>query len=193
MLIIPGSRRSGSLNRALANEVAGRIIARGHFVEVLDWEAHALPIYDGDLEAVGGMPADATALKRRLHAAPALIFVSPEYNASFPPLLKNALDWVSRPDEEHYGRLEPFAGKPALLFAASPGRLGGLRGLRHLREVLNQLGSIVMPREFAMGQAALSRGRLALGEADAGMIDAVLDQLRDPVAYGPQRQLALTG
>lgn len=193
IMVVPGSRRRGSLNRALADEVAVRLMARQHPAGVLDWADHELPLYDGDLEAAGGLPAAAAALKRRFHAAPALVFVSPEYNASFSPLLKNALDWVSRPDDGRCGRLEPFAGKPVLLFAASPGQLGGLRGLRHLREVLNQLGSIVMPREFAMGRAVLQDGRLVPGEKENGMIDEVLDQLAVAGVFGQPERPALSG
>jgi NAD(P)H-dependent FMN reductase len=152
VLVIPGSNREASLNRRLAAAAARAAVAAGAAVTVLDLKDFGLPIYDGDLEAEAGLPANALRLKSLIAAHDALIIASPEYNASIPPLLKNAIDWASRPGD---GALpaNPFAGRFALLASASPGALGGLRGLAHLRAVLEQLGTWLLPQSFALAAA----------------------------------------
>lgn len=107
------------------------------------------PIHDGDLEAGAGLPANALRLKPLIASHDALIIASPEYNASIAPLLKNAIDWASRPGDGAQPA-NPFAGRFALLMSASPGALGGLRGLAHLRAVLEQLGTWLLPQSFAL-------------------------------------------
>ena len=152
VLVIPGSNREASLNRRLAAAAARAAVAAGAVVTVLDLKDFDLPIYDGDLEAEAGLSANALRLKALIAAHDALIIAAPEYNASIPPLLKNAIDWASRPG---VGALpaNPFAGRFALLLSASPGALGGLRGLAHLRAVLEQLGTWLLPQSFALAAA----------------------------------------
>lgn len=154
ILIIPGSRRSDSLNVKLAAHVAALIGAHDGQAMLAHLDDYTMPIYNGDLERASGLPPAALRLKRLMHECDGLAFVSPEYNASIAPLLKNAIDWASRPHDPAAGELQPFRDKPAALFAAAPGGLGGIRGLRHLRDVLNQLGALVLPSEFALAHAS---------------------------------------
>ncbi len=152
ILIFAGSARRESCNRRFARVVAQQVAASGVRATLLELADHPLPLYDGDLEAASGLPENALRLKEIFIAHDAFIIVSPEYNSSIPPLLKNTLDWVSRPLPEQSGYV-PFSGKPAALCSASPGFLGGMRGLRHLREVLTELRMIVLPQQVALAAA----------------------------------------
>lgn len=107
-----------------------------------------VPLYNGDVEQRDGVPHGAQAFGRRIHAADGLLLVSPEYNFSLPGTLKNLIDWVSRI------RPVPLRGKHGLLLAASPGAIGGIRGLWQLRIPLEGLGLIVFPDMFALPNAA---------------------------------------
>lgn len=152
VLILPGSARKGSLNTQLAHAAAGAVQRAGGETTLVNLRDLALPLYDGDLEAAEGLPAGARSLKAAFKAHDALLFCSPENNSSVSALLKNAIDWVSRPDGAEGGGV-PFQGKVALLTAASPGALGGLRGMRHLRDSLEGLGVLVLPQTLAIPAA----------------------------------------
>jgi len=152
VLIFAGSTRRESFNRRLAQVAARQVAATGAQATLLELADTPLPLYDGDLEASSGPPDNALKLKKIFIAHDAFILVSPEYNSSIPPLLKNTIDWVSRPLPEQSGYV-PFSGKPAALLSASPGNLGGLRGLRHLREVLTELQMIVLPKQVSLSAA----------------------------------------
>lgn len=161
LLAFCGSARRDSVNRRLL--AAGMVAARRAGAEVtsLDLTRELLPLYDGDAEAAQGLPPAALELKRQFAAHDGFLIATPEYNGFFTPLLKNTLDWVSRPLE---GSPPPFAGKAAGLLAASPGAQGGLRGLPHLRLLLSNLGVTVSPAQMALGnaeQAFTTDGRLA--------------------------------
>jgi NAD(P)H-dependent FMN reductase len=105
------------------------------------------PSYDGDVEKASGVPAGAERLRERLAAADAFIIASPEYNASMPGVLKNAIDWVSRV------RPQPFNGRQGMLISASPSMAGGNRGLWSLRVPLEHLGGRIYPDMFSLAQA----------------------------------------
>ena len=152
VLIFAGSTRRESFNRRLARVAAQQVACSGGEATLLELADYPLPLYDGDLEAASGLPANALKLKEIFIAHDAFIFVSPEYNSSIPALLKNTIDWVSRPLPEQSGYV-PFSGKPAALLSASPGNLGGMRGLRHLRDVLNELQMIVLPKQVSLPAA----------------------------------------
>lgn len=155
ILILAGSTRRDSFNRKLARVAAAAAESAGGQPTLLELADHPLPLYNGDLEAGAGLPDAARRLKDIFIAHDALILVSPEYNSSIPALLKNTLDWVSRPVPEagpNSGYL-PFQGKPAALMSASPGALGGMRGLRHLRDVLIELRMLVLPEVVSVGAA----------------------------------------
>lgn len=149
VLAFAGSVRKASMNRRLGLAAAGGARAAGAEVTWLELAEHPLPLYDGDLEAGSGIPAEVMALKDIFDAHDALLIACPEYNSSVTPLLKNTLDWVSRPVQ---GRppLHAFQGKVAGLVAGSGGALGGLRGLVHVRQILGNIGVIVVPEQRAV-------------------------------------------
>ncbi len=124
----------------------------GAEVTFIDLKDYPLPLFDEDLEQVEGTPENATKLKRLFIEHEGLLIASPEYNSSISPLLKNTIDWVSRPVEGE-PRMAAYVGKVASLLAASPGGLGGLRGLTHVRSILSSIGVIVLPDQVAISQA----------------------------------------
>lgn len=150
LLAISGSSRQGSLNKQLLDAAINVARTLGADVTLIDLRALALPIYDGDLETTAGLPDGCVALKQALAGHDALLLASPEYNGFFSPLLKNAIDWASRPQA---GQPSPFAGTVAALLAASPGALGGIRGLPAVRQLLNNLGVLVTPGQMSLPRA----------------------------------------
>lgn len=177
ILVFSGSARSGSHNKQLASAAAQALQRSGAEVTLIDLADFPMPIYNADLEAKEGVPASAKELKVLFMAHNALLISSPENNASVTSLLKNTLDWVSRPDETHDGRL-PYRNKVAALVSASPGMLGGLRGLVHLRAILQTLGVLVLPEQFA-----LSRAHEAFAK-DGSLLDAKHQATLDGIARG---------
>ncbi len=153
ILILPGSARRDSVNRKLAAVAAEIVTEAGAEALLVDPADFPLPLFDQDLEEAEGLPAAAKSLKKMFLGASAVIFVSPEYNSSVTPLMKNIIDWVSRAESDDEPPLAAYKGKVAGLLAASPGALGGLRGLVHLRSILGNLGVLVVPKQFALGAA----------------------------------------
>lgn len=152
ILVFAGSARSGSLNKKLARVAVEALQAAGATATFIDLADYPLPLYDGDLEARDGLPANARKLKDLFMAHQGLFIASPENNASVSALLKNTLDWISRQDGKESG-LVPYQGKVAAIAGASPGALGGLRGLTHLRAILQTLKVLVLSEQFALGRA----------------------------------------
>lgn len=152
VLAFAGSARKDSLNKRLVRVAAGVARDAGAQVTLLDLDDFEMPVYHGDHEAAGGLPPAAQRLREAFLAHDALLISSPENNASVPAALKNAIDWVSRPHAGQNG-LVPYQGKVAALLAASPGALGGLRGLQHLRAILQTLGVLVITEQFALPRA----------------------------------------
>lgn len=142
-LVFAGSTRKGSLHRELADLAAASIERQGDEATVVDLRDYPMPIYDGDFEAANGLPESVRKLKKLFSGHDALVIASPEYNGSFPALVKNVIDWLTRaePGERHS---LAFRGKPVTLIATSPGPGGGKRGLRHLRELLEMIGARVV-------------------------------------------------
>jgi NAD(P)H-dependent FMN reductase len=158
VLVFGASLRDGSLNQRLAALAAEVVEAHGGVVDEARMGDFDCPSYDADEEAEGHMPLGAERLRQRLVAADALLVASPEYNASMPGCLKNAIDWASR------FRPQPFNGRQTLLMSASPSMVGGNRGLWALRIPLEHLGARVYPDMFSLAtahQAFDERGRLA--------------------------------
>jgi NAD(P)H-dependent FMN reductase len=149
-LALSGSSRQGSLNQGVLAVASAAARTAGAEVETLDLRELGLPVFDQDLEAAEGLPAGAKRLKAAMKRAQGLLIASPEYNSLVTPLLLNALDWASRP-EPGEPMLAAFAGKAAGLVAASPGALGGLRGLFALRAMLQNAGVLVLPDMAAVG------------------------------------------
>ncbi len=152
ILVFAGSARRDSLNKKLARVAADAARAGGAEVTLIDLGDYPMPIYHGDLEEQTGLPENASRLKQLFLKHDALLLVSPENNASVPALMKNTLDWLSRQDGDQSG-LVPYAGKVAALLAASPGGLGGLRGLVHLRQILQNFNVLVLSEQFALPHA----------------------------------------
>ena len=154
VLALSGSLRQAALNTALLR-AAQELAPDDTVVDVYD-ELAAIPPYDDDTR-LAGYPPVVERLRARVRRADALIFATPEYNRSFSGVLKNAIDWVSRPPEQ------PFSGKPALVTGAGPGLLGTALANYQLRQVLSVLGVHVLPgMEFLVGGATdkFENGRL---------------------------------
>lgn len=152
ILAFAGSTRTGSLNRrALEHAVQGAREA-GAEVTLIDLRDYNLPLFNGDLELSHGQPEASVRLKALFKSHHGLLIACPEYNSSITPLLKNTLDWISRPHEGESG-LIPYQGKLGALVSASEGHLGGLRSLRHVREILTALQVIVIPKQMALAKA----------------------------------------
>lgn len=152
ILAFAGSTRSGSYNKKLVRLAAEAAKASGAEVRLLDLRELNLPIYDGDLEEEFGLPEGALLLKKLMKESDGFIISAPEYNSSITGVLKNAIDWASRPAPAEKP-LEPFSGKLALLLAASPGAFGGIRGLPISRLILSNLGTMVLPQQLAISRA----------------------------------------
>lgn len=154
VLAFAGSTREGSLNRRLVRVAARGAQAAGADCSLIELREWPLPLYDGDVERVQGLPPAARALKQRLARSSALLVASPEYNGSLSGVLKNTLDWLSRSAESPGPDLAGFRGKVAGVMSASTGPLGGARGLLHLRAVLGALGCLVLPDDVTVRNAA---------------------------------------
>ena len=152
ILVFAGSTRADSLNRKLAREAAAELRRAGAEVTEVELRDYPMSIYDGDIEAAEGLPPAAKALKELLRKHDALLIASPEYNGSFSALMKNTIDWISRPEPGEQP-LATLRGKVAALVSASPGPGGGRRGLRHLRELLEMIGMRVIPEQLAVAKA----------------------------------------
>ncbi len=152
ILAFAGSTRTGSYNKKLVKLAAAQTDAAGAAVTLLDLRDCAMPLFDQDLEARDGLPPGAQRFKELLLAHQGLLIASPEYNSSISGVLKNAIDWASRPAPNE-APLACFADKTAALLSASPGALGGLRGLVHLRAILGNIGVLVLPNQVAVPKA----------------------------------------
>ncbi len=142
-----------------------------------------MPRYDGHLEKTSGLPESTMRLTALMIDHHALLLASPEYNGGITAVLKNALDWAARREGDE-APLAAYRGKIAGLVAASPGRLGGARSLIALRQVLTSCGALVIPQQFALGEAAQAfddSGALKDSEhraAAAGVAQALIDTTR---------------
>src|SRR6267154_1300569 len=133
ILVIPGSLRTGSLNARLAAAAAYELAQADAEVTRISLADFPLPIYDGDLQLKSGVPKNAVNLKRMVGAHQGVLIVTPEYNSSVPPLVKNAIDWVTRVQDGGEARGQVFRERTFAIAAASESRLGGARSLEGLR------------------------------------------------------------
>lgn len=151
--VVVGSTRTASFNRALGNVAVRALEAQGAFVTDVDLATFDLPLYSAEIEALD-FPADAERLKALFAEQNGLLFVSPEYNGSVPPLLKNAIDWASRPTGgESLVALTAYRGKASAVMSASISPFGGLRGLAHLRQILSTIQTLVLPEQVLVPNA----------------------------------------
>lgn len=182
ILVIPGSIRTGSLNARLADVAVKELALLDVDVTRISLGDFPLPIYDGDLENKSGVPKNAVDLKRMIGAHHGVFIVSPEYNSSVPPLLKNAIDWVTRVRDRNETFGQVFRERAFAVGAASDGKFGGLRVLMALRQTLALgCGATVIPQQMALSfadQAFDDMDRFK-DERDAAMLRATMKQLID--------------
>jgi chromate reductase, NAD(P)H dehydrogenase (quinone) len=152
ILAFAGSARKGSFNKMLVRVAAAGARAAGAEVTLVELEDYALPLFNQDDEAEHGLPENARKLKDLMLSHQGFLISSPEYNSSITPLLKNTIDWASRPVAGE-PPLACFDGKAALLISASPGALGGMRALVHVRAILGNIGTHVLPGTISISQA----------------------------------------
>ena len=175
ILAFAGSTRESSYNKKLVNIAAKIAQNTGAQVKVIDLRDYPLPLYDGDLEEKSGVPDNALAVRAMMMESHGIILSCPEYNSAISAVLKNTIDWVSRP-VPNQPALAAFTGKTAALLAASPGALGGLRGLASVRSILSNLGMIVVPKQYALSNAANAFNNDSL--KDESTHDRVSDVIR---------------
>ncbi|MEB3310250.1 MAG: NAD(P)H-dependent oxidoreductase [Snowella sp.] len=152
ILAFAGSARQNSFNKKLVKLAAEGAQLAGAQVTYVDLRELPMPLYDQDLEAEQGFPDTVKQFKALLKANQGFLIACPEYNSSITPLLKNAIDWASRPEPNEPG-LVCFRDKIAVLMSTSTGALGGLRGLVHVRAILGNIGVIVLPDQKAIPNA----------------------------------------
>jgi NAD(P)H-dependent FMN reductase len=177
ILVLPGSTRIGSHNVKLAALAAKELTLLDVDVTRISLADYPLPIYEADLEVRGGQPANALKLKQMIMAHHGVFIASPEYSASVTPILKNAIDWVSRVRERGDPTYAAFKGRAFAISSASPGRIGGLRSLMALRQILELgCGALVTPE-----QVSIQRAESAFDDmdniADAGIASQFRTQL----------------
>lgn len=153
ILVFGGSLRRDSFNQKLATIAAEGARSAGADVTLIALRDFPMPVFDEDIENAVGKPEAAARLKALFSEHHGLIIASPEYNSSISAALKNAIDWVSRSDSDDEPALSALTGKTAAICAASPGGLGGLRGLVHLRSILGNIGITVLPDQIAVSSA----------------------------------------
>lgn len=159
LLFLAGSCRKGSINMKLAkaaSEMAAGMAALPTFIDLADYE---LPLYNGDYEDENGVPEAAKKLKQVFMDHDGFFIASPEYNSGYSPLLKNTIDWMTRPMGDDVPGLAAFDGKIGAISATSPGGLGGIRGLVQLRMLLGNINVHMIP-----AQAAISNGMNAFND-----------------------------
>ena len=180
ILALSGSTRRESFNSRLLAAAATMAEKAGAEVTVINLDDSPLPIMNQDLESEEGQPENAARLKQLFVESDGLLIASPEYNSSISPLLKNTLDWVSRRAGDEPPAVA-YKGKTVALLSASPGRLGGIRGLVHVRSVLNTLGSLVLADQGSVSSAfsAFDDDGNLVNDHDVKRIESVTRQLVD--------------
>lgn len=181
VLGLAGSTRRESFNKQLVRCALDRLQTLGAEPVFLDLADYRMPLYDGDLEAAEGVPAEARALALAIADSDVLLISTPEYNGAVPALLKNSFDWMTRlpaplNDTHTISGLKLLSGRPLQLLSASPGPLGGMRSLMLARLMFAHLGLWVLPGSLSLGSAATAfdtHGQLA-DERRARQLDDVL-------------------
>jgi chromate reductase len=154
ILIIPGSLRTGSHNARLAALAAKELVLAEGEVTRISLEDYPLPLFDADLAASSGMPAAAPRLKAMLMAHRGVFITSPEYSASVTPLLKNAIDWVSRVRDGAEPTYAAFKNRVFAIGSATASSSGGVRSMMALRQILELgCGALVIPEQVSVPRA----------------------------------------
>jgi chromate reductase, NAD(P)H dehydrogenase (quinone) len=153
ILVFPGSNRAGAYSGKVADAAARELARLECHVTRISLIDYPLPLMDEDLQRLEGIPDNAMKLGRLIAAHDGILIASPEYNGSIPPLLKNAIDWVSRISRDGGAALKPYAGKIIGLCSSSPGNFAGILALSHLRPVLIRLGAQVVSEQCSIPHA----------------------------------------
>lgn len=151
LLAFSGSLRQHSFNQSIVIAASDGAKAAGAEVTIVHLNDFKAPLFNEDDEAASGIPANAKKLKALMMEHDGFLIATPEYNSSFSAALKNAIDWASRM-EEGETPLQAFKGKTATLMAASPGAIGGIRGLVPLSMLLGNIGMHVYPVQHAISK-----------------------------------------
>lgn len=176
IIIIPGSTRTGAFSVQLGVAIKQALEAKGCDVTLVDMTDYPLPLLNQDLEQASGPPQQAKDLATLVSRHHGVVLVNPEYNASLTPLMKNALDWMSR----DMGDAKPYQNRAFALASSSPGGLGGIRALSHARDILVSIGAqeVISP-QLGVGNATNTfddDGNLAV-ERLQGMLQTYCDRL----------------
>ena len=171
ILVFAGSARRGAFSKQLAAAATTAITEWGAKPTLIDLADYDAPIYNGDLEDALGIPETVLEFRRLIATHHGLAIATPEYNGFVTPLLQNLVCWASRPSPgDDFGTV--FQGKPVALMASSPGRLGGVRVVPRLRDMVAELGMIPVPgfvTVAAAGSAFGDDGRLAEAAGEDGL------------------------
>ncbi len=178
IMAFAGSARRESFNRKLVATAAIKARTLGADVTLVELADYPIPLFDGDLEAVEGIHDNATKLRQLMLDHDALLIACPEYNGSITPLLKNVIDWTSRP-ADGVAMSAAYRGKVAGLLSASPGSLGGMRGLVHVRAILSGMGVLVVPGDMSLGGAhsAFSDNGALIDDKSNARLERILSTL----------------
>ncbi len=153
ILVFAGSTRVGAYSGKMADAATKELALHGAEVTRISLADYPLPIMDEDLQRERGIPENAMRLGRLFAAHDGLLIATPEYNASIPPLLKNAIDWVSRISIDGGAPLHPYRDKVVALCSSSSGKFAGIRCLYHLRAVLMSIGAQIVTQQCSIGEA----------------------------------------
>lgn len=153
VLAFAGSLRKDSFNKKLVKIAMQGAEEAGAEVTYINLEDYPMPVYSAEIEEQQGLPESVLKLKKLMFNSDAFLIASPEYNSSISGPLKNVIDWVSRPASAEEVYLSCFIDKVAMIISASPGALGGLRGLVHLRSILENIFTYVIPSQKSLPNA----------------------------------------
>lgn len=183
IVAIAGSLRQQSFNGVLAKIAAKSAMMAGAEVEVLNLADYDIPLFNEDLESQ--TPKGVQLLKQKIREADAMLVVSPEYNGSISGVFKNALDWVSRTEADQQ---PAFRQTTVALLSTSPGGLGGLRGLNHVRDIFVGMGSLVLSNQVAIASAYQAFNEA--GELTDAAVAARVDGLTEELVFTAARLMA---
>lgn len=153
ILAFAGSLRKDSFNKQMIKTAVAGAMQAGAEVTLIDLKDYPLPVYDQDIETEKGIVENALKLKKLFLENDGFLLACPEYNSSISGVLKNVIDWVSRPAPKETTYLCCFIDKIIVLMSASPGNLGGMRGLVHVKSIFGNINSIVLPNQKCIPHA----------------------------------------